>query len=330
MSVRECQCQKKWNDFIVRNNGSFLQSGEWGKVQKSFGRDVWYLADEENGEIKKAILLIKYNLPLSKSYLFSPWASLIDFSLEKIWLNKIQEIAKKEKAIFFRYEPMVEQRGPTPLKGSDPLSSFIYVGEVEPQHTLIVDLKKSEAEILEQMHTKTRYNIKLAQNKGVIITSCDFNQKESEHMFDEFWRLIENTYERKGVVGYLKKYYQKIFEQPFSKLYVASFENKIIVANLVIFFGKTATYLYGGSDKEYQKTMATSLIQWQAIKDAKEQGYEYYDFYGISDIKSKWSGITRFKRGFGGEEKKYVGAWDLVFSGFWYRLYQIVKKLRSF
>jgi len=339
MEIIEVNNKDTWNSFIAKNNGSFLQSWEWGQIQKNLNKKIWRLATVSDNNIVNAILIIKQDLAFGKSYLFSPWAICADNEYQ-LFSDKIKEIAKVENAIFFRYEPMCESGA-----GDLQQLNFRFVGSAEPKDTLLIDLSKSEEELLKEMHPKTRYNIRLAERKGVKV-SMSYSTTILETQFDHFWQLLQETYNRQGIKAYNKDYYHKILDKNVFQLYLARYENKIIVANLMSFFGNlspweadsggrvdrsgTVTYLYGGSDRNFHQTMATSLIQWQAIKDAKAQGYKYYDFYGISggDKKNIWAGITRFKKGFGGVEKHYVGAWDLIFSKSWYGLYKISRKFK--
>jgi len=110
---------------------------------------------------------------------------------------------------------------------------------------------------------------------------------------------------------------------PGVELFVAIYNKKIIVANIVMFYKETAIYLHGASDYQYRNLMAPYLLQWQQILEAKERGCSEYDFWGIDE--KKWPGVTRFKRGFGGKEIVYPGAYDLVFQPTWYRIYKLAK-----
>ncbi|MBU3901350.1 peptidoglycan bridge formation glycyltransferase FemA/FemB family protein, partial [Patescibacteria group bacterium] len=244
--------------------------------------------------------------------------------------------------------------------------------DIEPSQTLILDITKTEDELLAQTHKKWRYNIRLAQKKGVQVkvTSCD--DVNFEHYFEEFYRLVsEGTAERKNIKHHQKEYYKKQLEitspqpspskgegeilnppTPLSKaraklsfggagglnfqelLFVAEYEGKVIAANIVVIFGSRATYLHGATSSEHREVMAPHLLQWEQIKFAKAQGCAEYDFWGIVnehtlDRRGKsWEGLTRFKRGFGGKEKNFVGYWDYSLNKPWYFLYRLVQKFR--
>jgi lipid II:glycine glycyltransferase (peptidoglycan interpeptide bridge formation enzyme) len=109
-------------------------------------------------------------------------------------------------------------------------------------------------------------------------------------------------------------------------LYLVYYKNQVIAGNIVSFFGDTVTYVHGASSYEHRRVMAPYLLQWQVIKKAKEKGYRHYDFYGIDE--EKWPGITRFKKGFGGEGIKYPGTYDLILNKKWYYVYKTLRYIR--
>ncbi|MBI5765983.1 peptidoglycan bridge formation glycyltransferase FemA/FemB family protein [Candidatus Falkowbacteria bacterium] len=349
--INTIQCdelwREKWDEFVKNNSLDFglLQSWVWGEFQKSLGKKVFRLAViDENENILAAASVIKNNLKLGKSYFYVPRGPVMSLraclrrqgavigdeailSQLKLTLDcfaslamTIKHLAKKENVIFLRLEPAWGDNKENKKILSE--NKFQFIGQVQPKQTLILDLRKSEEELLKQMKPKTRYNIKVAQNHGIIIN-------EGENYFADFWRLMEHTSERGQFISQPKEYYQKMLtalgDEKNLKLIIAKSENKVIAANLVIFFGKWCVYLHGASDYEYRSKMAPYLLQWQAILEAKKIGGRYYDFWGVDG--NKWPGITRFKQGFAPQDKfiNYVGAWDEVYSRFWYNLYRMFK-----
>ncbi len=331
MNTVSASQREKWDQFVIANNGHFLQSWSWGKFQESLGRQIWRLETEG----LKA-LLIKHNLPLEKNYLYCPRGPVIrQIANNKqrtinLFLDQVKKIAKQEKSIFFKIEP--DNRGDY---GDSPLgigtrtvsegpSLFRSNKQIQPQKTLILDITKSEKELLSQLHQKTRYNIRLAQHKGVIIETANDNGAT-----DTFLDLLEQTAKRDKFHLHPKEYYQKMLEvlgkEGMIKLFLAKYQNKIIAANLICFFGQTATYLHGASDYNFRQLMAPHFLQWQAIGQAQKLGLKYYDFWGIDE--KKWPGVTRFKKGFNGQEITYPDAFDLVFRPWWYRLYNLARRI---
>jgi lipid II:glycine glycyltransferase (peptidoglycan interpeptide bridge formation enzyme) len=304
--------KKIWNDFVFKfKPNQFLQSFEWGEFRKRLGHKVFYLKRDWG-----QALIIKFKLPFKKNYLYSPRGPLlINFDQKNIgnFLKDIKELGKEEKSIFFRYEPI----------SFDKLKEITIeakkVKDFQPSKTLILDLSISETEILNEMHYKTRYNIRLAYKKGVKVRLGDLNEVE------KFLKLLKETAKRKRIKIYSEDYYYKLLSlnKDFAKLFFAEYEKKILAANIVIFFGDTVTYLFGGSSKEHRNLMAPHLLQWEIISQAKKEGYKFYDFWGIDE--KKWPGVTRFKLGFGGRIITYPGTYDLVFNSFIYQLYNFGK-----
>lgn len=283
---------------------SFLQSQSWEKFQQSVGHKTFRV---------DGALLIKKPLFFGRSYFYIPRITLNAQRITQ-FLNLVKELAKKEGCIFLRIEPTAEFR----IQNSE--FRILKTADIQPTQTLILNLTQSEEELLSGMHPKTRYNIRLAEKKGVKV------REGSKNDFEKFWKLMKETTERDGFRSHEKEYYLKMLESEIARLYVAEYKNKILAAGIFVFYGDTATYLHGASTHEHKEVMAPYLLHWEIIKLAKKLGYKYYDFYGINE--AKWPGVTRFKKGFGGSEINYPGCYDVVFHRNWYILYKLFRRLR--
>lgn len=317
MKIISNQSKEQWNQFVMENNGSFLQSWQWGEFQQSLGRKIWRI---ETAGLKA--LIIKHNLPLRKNYLYCPRGPVFEASASqfKIFLEEVKKIAQQEKSVFLKIEPDINFRFQITDYG------FVKsLKQIQPSQSLILNLDKSKEELLGQMHQKTRYNIRLAERQGVKII---FDSHASEYL-QNFLELLEQTAKRDKFRLHPKEYYQKMLEildkQGMVKLFLAQYQNKVIAANLVCFFGQTVSYLHGASDYAFRQLMAPHLLQWQTILEAKKLGFKYYDFLGING--QRWPGMTRFKKGFGGQEIAYPGAFDLIFQPGWYQVYNLARKI---
>lgn len=335
MEIKQANEQDKnrWNDFVIHSNhGSFLQSWQWGDFQASLGYKIFRFKITEGNKIIATALIIKQNLPYDRCYLYSPWGPVLgiqnwNLKIGQNLLEEIKHAANKENAIFLRFEPKIIK-----TLGIKIPFGFHKSHQVQPKNTLILNLEKKENEILAQMHHKARYNIKLALKKGVRIRISNNNQKD----LDDFYDLLSETARKNKIKIFPNKHYQKLLEilgqSNMIKLFLAQHQDKIIAAIIVSYFGKEANYLHGASLYQARNLMAPHLLQWEAIREAKKRNCAQYDFWGVApegQPKHKWAGITRFKKGFGGEVKEFIGSLDLIYQPLWYQAYKIANFFRK-
>lgn len=306
MAMEKVQNKAEWNKRVFENaprSGAFLQSYDWGAFQEANGREVLRYAFK-NGLAQ----LIRMPLPTGKHYLYCPRGPL-GFSADHL-----RVLGKSEEALFVRYEPVAKGEGKK-------------IANIQPADTLITDLAQDEDVLLAKMHHKTRYNIRLAEKKGVEVNIASTD-------FDEAWTLFEVTGKRGGFGLHSKEYYQKMLEvlreddcQAF--LATASFKGEVLAATIMIDCHGTRTYLHGASSNEKRELMAPHLLHWKLLQDAKAKGLNAYDWWGIAPEGAEnhlWAGVTRFKKGFGGDMVSYPGAFELPIDKFWYALYSLAKK----
>lgn len=323
-------------DFIDKKE--FLQSEEWMNFQEKTGKETFHV---ENGRFSANV--IGHTLPIVGNYFYVPRGPVIgsvdhesrikDFFGELIWL------AAKNKAGWIRFDPESEKV----LELMKKITSHVVKAphDMQPKEIFVIDIAKSEEELLLEMKPKTRYNVNLAKKKGVKIAVSDKEQKKNGRYIEEFIKLVDLTANRKGIRFHPGAYYRKMIESiPGSmlKLYCAEYNNKIVAANLVVFYGKTAIYLHGATDDECRNVMAPYLLQWQAILDAKKVGCEKYDFGGVKIDKNKkdprknsWGGITKFKLGFSQIAKpiEFPGSYDIIINKAQYFIYGIIVKIKK-
>ena len=319
-----------YDDFLGgQPHSSFLQSWSWGDFQRRTGNKIWRLGIKESNRIIAIAQIISHHLPLDKSYLYCPRGPLFVAGLTKeqqetasaLFFSKARDICyltKKDNEIFFRVEP------DNNFNESIAYTWFLQKQKaVQPEQSIILDLFLSEEELLSRMQQKTRYNITLATKKDLFIRHTN-----SVDDLNKFLLLSKITAIRAGFHLWPDKYYERMLaELATSKMisiWLAEEKGRAIAANLVLNFGDTVTYLHGGSDHKYRNLMAPHFLQWQQILWAKQNNYHYYDFWGIAEKgnpkEKDWAGITRFKKGFGGELVNYHGAYDLVYDQKWYHL----------
>ncbi len=319
MTIKKIEEKDSWNSFFSQGKetgGSFLQSWEWGEFQQKLKRKIWRLSVQEKEKTIGQALIIKHSLPGQQSYFYCPRGPVFlnEAAKEKIFnilFSFLKKLSQREKAIFFRLDP------PQKIE----LKGFKKIQDVQPSQTTILNLKNSWEKILAQMHSKTRYNIRLAQKHGVKIFTSS-----REKDFNIFWELLKQTAQRENFKIYSRDYYYQLLNLPsgFNRLYLAKYKDKVLAAHCVNFFNQTVTYLHGGSSREEKKVMAPYLLHAQVIQDAQQENFSFYDFWGINQ--TKWPGLTRFKLNFGGLKVYYPGTFDYVFKRGWFILYKIGKK----
>ena len=317
MELIELQEQKIIDDFIksASRENEFLQSFLWGELEKKQGREVRRLGVKEAGKLLALVTLIKKPIVTHFFYWYAPRGPLFlqpNRELENFLFLAIKKL--DQRALFIRLEPLAIDRN---IKF--PIKKTI---NLQPQQTLLADLKKSPLKLLAEMHQKTRYNIRLAEKKGVQIREGGLED------FSEFWRLINLTGQRDAFRIHSQEHYRNLLTagQGVIKLFLASYQQKTIAVALTAHWANKVTYLHGASDDHFRNVMAPHLLQWTIIQTAQKAGFSYYDFYGIDQ--KKWPGVTRFKLGFGGKIREYPGTFDVVFSQFYYKIYQILRVIR--
>lgn len=310
---------------FVQENAAFLQDWDWGDFQKSRGKRVvrYGIVEESNGAKEELVFFgqgIKEKAG-SRSYVFFPYGpagkSGADYNKH---LHYFADELKKtgDGLVFLRIEP---QAG---LKLPDP--HIVPSVNLNPHKTLILNIQRSDDELLSGMHPKTRYNIKVAQKHGVETQILDKLPGRDD--------IFSQTYRRAGIRGFPPDYYDelvKYFEKGKNikaRMYCAMHEGELLAANIMLWWNKTAVYLFGGSSGQKRNMMAPYLLHWQAIQDARAAGLEKYDFWGIeTDPDHPWHGFSKFKMGFGGEIIEYAGTHDFIYQRAWYNVYTILRKV---
>jgi lipid II:glycine glycyltransferase (peptidoglycan interpeptide bridge formation enzyme) len=264
-------------------------------------------------------------------YYFVPYGPVLGKIKRKaafsLLLSKITSLAKENGVAFLRLEPKI------------PLDNYLTIAPVDDtaqaQDTLVMDISKDKRELLANMKSKWRYNIRLAKKKGVKI-----KQAETVEEIDEFWRLLKQNSIDNDFSIHSKQYYSKQLEVLSSynmeELLLAKKDGKIIAANLVAYYGPTSYYLHGAMDRSFSKYMASHLLQWQAILRARKKDCRYYDFFGmVPKTAAKdhpWQGFSRFKKGFapGTRVTHYPGAYFLPINQPKYFLFKSMKKIKNY
>jgi peptidoglycan pentaglycine glycine transferase (the first glycine) len=367
-----------WNSVVSKlPNPHFLQTYEWGQVKARYGWNPLYAVWKSDGKfsifsdsdnyspgsdhcLAAALILrrqvLKKGFARRLSILYSPKGPLLDWSDEPLRnrvLNGLKTYAKKQGAIFLKMDPDVvlgtgipggeakvyDQPGQTVMSELERRGWEYSSDQIQFRNTVLIDLTPSEEEMLARMKQKTRYNIRLAEKKGVAL------RIGTQEDFLMLYRMYAETSVRDGFVIRDEGYYRTVWETfmqenagisegrdvPACEPLIAEVDGKPVAAIFVFYFARRAYYVYGMSRNAHREKMPTYLLQWEAMRRARARGCTIYDLWGAPEVfdesDSMW-GVYRFKEGLGGQVVRTLGAWDFAPSPFWYKMYsEIIPRL---
>lgn len=317
-----------WEAFLASCPGShLLQTSAWGALKATFGWDVERVRHGAAG----AQVLFRSLAPGTRlAYVpkgpIGPW--LPDL------LPELDAMCRARRAFVLKVEPDAPE---DPALAEQLISSGFRRSPhgIQPRSTIVVDLAGDEEHLLARMHPKTRYNIRLAQKRGVRVRPWDD--------LETFALMIQETARRDGFAAHNPAYYRRAFElfRPGGacELLVAEVQGRAVAALMVFAHGERAWYLYGASTALERPRMPTYLLQWEAMRWARQRGCRTYDLWGIPDVDERtleseflvrrgglW-GVYRFKRGFGGRIVRAIGAWDRPYHMPFYLAYRLLYRL---
>jgi lipid II:glycine glycyltransferase (peptidoglycan interpeptide bridge formation enzyme) len=318
----------EWQEFLRdQPNAHLLQTAEWGELKSNFGwTPIRLITGKRGGQILFRKLPVGYTL----GYIPKPIHANGDLATNDIFSIELDQLCLERKAIFCKLEPDSWDQDHLAEIGE---FKHLRISQhsIQPPRTIVIKIESSEDEILSRMKQKTRYNIRLAEKKGVRV-----------HPWDDlvsFHKMMNTTGERNRFGAHSLEYYRKAYELFHSaglcELLVAEYEGVPLAALMVFARGNRAWYLYGASTDDQRNLMPTYLLQWEAIRWARSRGCESYDLWGVPDHDEAaleagfekrsdglW-GVYRFKRGFGGELKRASPAYDRVYNPGLYSIYRL-------
>lgn len=359
-----------WNQIISKfPNPHFLQTYEWGQVKAKYGWIPCYAVWDANGEfhverdiirlssldfpIVAAALILKrqilsHGFAARLSILYAPKGPLLDWNNESLRtrvLDDLQSFARKQGAIFLKLDPDVLLGCGVPDSEGEVLDNsgqaarsdlkrrgWVYSSDqIQFRNTVLVDLIAAEDEILMRMKPKTRYNVRLAEKKGVTVRAGRADD------LPMLYKMYAETSVRDSFVIRDEDYYMGVWKSFMSNLetlnlsnfpacipLIAEVNGEPVAAIFLFMFAERAYYVYGMSRNAHREKMPAYLLQWEAMKRAKANGCTAYDLWGapetFDESDSMW-GVYRFKEGLGGEVVRTLGAYDFAPNGFWYKLY---------
>lgn len=329
---KEIKSENEYRLLELMPNVPFTQAWFFGEWQEAMGRKVRRFEIKNNSETLGFFQAIIYNLVFSNNFLYVPHGPILmrgpDEKFWKQYKDEVMRIAKEENAIFVRFDqfPKTEENLSKYFKKT-PAYAY-HSSYFQPKYEWILDLNKTEEALLGKMHPKNRYNIRLAEKRGIKI---EIIKNNFEKYFEEFYVLLKETAKRDNFGLHPRNYYQNIFKTLDSEntfLTVAKYEGKTLLINLVLLYGKTSYFIFGGSSGSLKNLMFSHLAHWESIKEAKKRGINFYNFGGVDKDREResYEGISVFKKKFGGEIFEYSDSYDLVLIPFLYFLYNLHKR----
>lgn len=319
--------------FVDRKHpeANFLQTSNWGKVYEIDGEKVYYLGLYDNDTLHGTAVVIVKNARRGR-YLEIPGGPILDWDHEprfvKTFMQEIKKLAQTEDCVFVRMRPnitesdsrirMIKELGlkPSPM-------------HLHAEHTVMLDLTRSEEELMKDMRRQTRYEVRRADKLGIKVTF-----DTSKYAFEDFYNLQLETAERQGFIPSSRKFIiaQHDAFDGIARIYTASLDGKPLAKGLIIMRSPEAIYHEAASTEEGRKYPGAYALQWQIIRDARNLGIKRYNLFGIAPPNSpnhRYAGVTTFKTGFGGDQITYLPAHDLVIRPIRYKFVQILEKARK-
>lgn len=317
MKIEEIREKKIWSEFLEEARPhSFLQSWEWAEMQERLGTSTIRLGVYEGGELR-AIALVLHIKARRGAFLFCPHGPVIRSvsDKEKIYIHVKEELQRRGEELdcsFIRIssleEDSEENRRRFRLLGFRPAPIHL----MHPERAWLLDLQKSEEELLKEMRKTTRYLIRKAEKEGV-----EVRQTDDDLGLKEFLKVYRTTVDRQNFMPFKDNFFEEELRQfkagDHIKVFLAEHQGRVIAAAIIVFYGQSAFYHHGASDATHSQIPASYLLQWRVIQEAKRRGLKFYNFWGVvrpEEKKHPWAGLSLFKTGFGGFAEEYMHAED--------------------
>lgn len=327
---------KEYTEFLENHERcNFQQSIEWGRVKTDWKKEI-VLAEDNEGKIIGSICVLIRKIPIFGNLMYSSRGPVCDIHNEDV-LKQLTEgiikLGKKYNSFVYRMEPDIKKDDLEFRKIIEMLDYRVkddakdFRDEIQPRFVFRLDLKgKTEEEVMASFHQKTRYNIRLATKKGVIVKEAGKEEMKAFH------DIMVETGKRDDFIIRSLEYFERMYDEmapKHMKLLMAYYEDKPISGIIPIMYGNKTWYLYGASSNTHRNLMPNYLLQWEMIKQAIKAGHDMYDFRGVSGIVDESHpqyGLYRFKKGFGAEFTEFIGEVYMPFNPLRYKLYKISEK----
>lgn len=321
--------KNEWEDFILKHpEANFLQSWNWGEFHKELHHTIIRTGFFKDKKLF-GVMLSVVERARRGTYLTVPGGPILDWENKELvnsFKSEIIRLARANNCSFVRVRPQLESTDIS-KKLFKTLGFRIAPMHLHAELTNQLHITKSADELLANMRKATRYEIRKAEKLGIRV-------EESRNFKDinKFYNLQMETAKRQGFVPFSLKFLEeqfKIFADTGNAiLYSSYFEKKLLAQAFVIFYGTEAVYHYGASTNDGRQYPGAYLIQWHAILEAKKRGISVYNFWGVAPEGHRFSNLSMFKRGFGGEDFAYLHAQDLIINHPKYFVNFLIESLR--
>lgn len=323
----------EYTEFLEKHERcNFQQSVEWSKVKTNWKTEI-ILAEDSSGRIIGSLMVMIRKIPIFGNIMYSARGPVCDIHNMEV-LNQLtegaKELAKKYNAIVLRIEPDIVSSDETfrnimldlGYQIKDDAKNFRE--EIQPRYVFRLNTKdKTEEELFKNLHSKTRYNVRLAIKKGIKV------KEGTRDDLKDFHKIMITTGIRDGFITRPLEYFERMYDclgTKHMKILMAYYEDKPISGVIVIIYGNKTWYLYGASSNEHRNLMPNYLLQWEMIKIALQNKSDIYDLRGVPGIADNSNGLYRFKKGFGAEYTEFIGEVYMEFKALRFKLYKLAEK----
>lgn len=322
LNFADKEAVREYEDFVESRGGSYPQSARWCAVKEGWRHEAVLSRDSQGRLRATALVLIKKFPPPFKSFLYCPRGPVWDYqdvaAFEDL-MQGLEELSKKHRAYLCKLDPRVEESETQKIHALRAAGlSFVPWRQddwgIQCRSNYILELKgRGEEELLASFKSKCRYNIRLAQRKGVV---CGVYGKER---LGEFVRLMDETRRRDGFQMRSREYFARMMDAlgEHCRLYLCHYQGEALSGAICVRYGGRISYVYGASTSRHREVMPNYLMQWEMIRWAVESGCAIYDFEGVPhwyDPSHPNYGVYQFKSGFNGRLAIYAGEFSQVFS----------------
>lgn len=308
-----CEDASAWDAFVSRaSDGSLLQSWSWGALKSRYGWTVRRYGFSQGGALLGAVSVLRRRLPGGLALHYAPRGPVLDGDLSRwapLWEALRTRLARDGGTLLKLDPPWTGPRAQATLEATGGAPSR---HPIQHQATIVVDIRGGDA-VLARLKESTRRNIRLGERRGITVEASD-----ASAAMDHFYGLLRETGARRSFPVRPLSYYQDLLslfgERGQASVYLARLEGRLLAGAVMVFYGATLVYLFGGTAGDARELKPGYLLHWRAIQDAQRRGGTRYDLWGVPlrpEPSHPGFGFYTFKSRFNGEHVRFIGLFDL-------------------